>query len=38
VIKLSSDIVRGINWEGSATLIGDKSNAHGNLSGKPEEK
>jgi hypothetical protein len=38
VIKLSSDIVRGINWEGPATLVGDKSSAHGALSGKPGEK
>jgi len=38
VIKLSSNIVRVINWEGSANLTGDKSNAHRSLLEKLEEK
>jgi hypothetical protein len=38
VIKLSSNIVRFINWEGQATLTEDKSNAHKVLLGKLEEK
>jgi len=38
VIKLSSNIVRGIKWEGPATLTGDQSNAHRASLGKLEEK
>jgi hypothetical protein len=38
VIKLSSKIVRVINWKGLATVTGDNSNAHGDLLGKLEEK
>jgi hypothetical protein len=38
VIKISSNIVRVINWEGPAELTGDKSNALRALMGKRKEK
>jgi hypothetical protein len=38
VIKISSNIVKVINWEGPAKLTGDKNNAHRAVLGKREEK
>ena len=38
MIKISSNIVKVINWEGPAKLTGDKNNAHRAVLGKREEK